>query len=121
DNTVLNVALRTIADPVHGLGATQAELEWAINSYVLVFAGLLFTAGVLGDRFGRRRLLLLGLVLFGLASLLAAFADTPAQLIWGRALMGIGGAAVMPSTLSIIANVFDPRERGKAIGVWAGS
>jgi EmrB/QacA subfamily drug resistance transporter len=121
DNTVLNVAMRTIADPVHGLGATQAELEWSINSYTLVFAGLLFTAGVLGDRIGRRRMLLIGLVLFGLASLASAYAQTPTQLIWARALMGIGGAAVMPSTLSIISNVFDPRERGKAIGVWAGA
>jgi EmrB/QacA subfamily drug resistance transporter len=121
DNTVLNVAMRTIADPVHGLGATQAELEWSINSYTLVFAGLLFTAGVFGDRIGRRRMLLIGLVLFGLASLASAYAQTPTQLIWARALMGIGGAAVMPSTLSIISNVFDPRERGKAIGVWAGA
>jgi MFS transporter, DHA2 family, multidrug resistance protein len=121
DNTVLNVAMRTIADPVHGLGATQADLEWSINSYTLVFAGLLFTAGVLGDRFGRRRMLLIGLVLFGLASLASAYAHTPGQLIWARALMGIGGAAIMPSTLSIISNVFDPRDRAKAIGVWAGA
>src|SRR5689334_2665006 len=95
DNTVLNVALRTIADPKHGLGATQSELEWAINSYTLVFAGLLFTAGVLGDRFGRRLFLIVGLALFGLASLASAYAQTPTQLIWARALMGIGGAAVM--------------------------
>ena len=79
DNTILNVALRTIADPVHGLGASQSELEWAINSYTLVFAGLLFTFGVLGDRLGRRRILLIGLVLFGLASLLSAYAQTPAS------------------------------------------
>jgi EmrB/QacA subfamily drug resistance transporter len=121
DNTVLNVAMRTIADPVGGLGASQADLEWAINSYTLVFAGLLFTAGILGDRIGRRRMLVAGLILFGLASLASAYAQTPTQLIWARALMGIGGAAVMPSTLSIISNVFDPRERGKAIGVWAGA
>jgi DHA2 family multidrug resistance protein-like MFS transporter len=121
DNTVLNVALRTIADPKHGLGATQSDLEWAINSYTLVFAGLLFTAGVLGDRWGRRGALIIGLILFGGASLASAYADTPTQLIWARALMGVGGAVVMPSTLSIISNVFDPRERGRAIGVWAGS
>jgi MFS transporter, DHA2 family, multidrug resistance protein len=121
DNTVLNVAMRTIADPIRGLGATQAQLEWAINSYTLVFAGLLFTAGVLGDRLGRRRILLVGLILFGLASLVSAYAHSPAQLIWARALMGIGGAAVLPSTLSIISNIFDPRERGKAIGIWAGA
>jgi len=121
DNTVLNVALRTIADPVHGLGATQTDLEWSINSYTLVFAGLLFTAGVLGDRFGRRKVLLLGMAVFGIASLASAYAATPGQLIWARALMGIGGAAVMPATLSIISNVFDPRERARAIGAWAGA
>src|SRR4051812_2043724 len=95
DNTVLNVAMRTITDPVRGLGATQADMEWAINSYTLVFAGLLFTAGVLGDRVGRRRMLAIGLTLFGLASLASAYSQTPGQLIWARALMGIGAAAVM--------------------------
>src|SRR6188768_2254823 len=121
DNTVLNVAMRTIADPQHGLGASQSELEWAINSYTLVFAGLLFTAGILADRLGRRITLTIGLALFGIASLISAYAQTADQLIWARALMGLGAAAVMPSTLSIIANVFDPRERGRAIGVWAGA
>ncbi|MEV6692478.1 MFS transporter [Micromonospora sp. NPDC051196] len=121
DNTILNVALRTLADPVHGLEASHGELEWFINSYTLVFAGLLFTFGVLGDRAGRRRLLLIGLVLFGVASLLSAYAQNPAQLIAARALMGVGGAAIMPATLSIITNVFDPRERGRAIGIWAGA
>jgi len=121
DNTVLNVALRTIADPVHGLGATQSQLEWAINSYTLVFAGLLFTLGVLGDRIGRRRMLTAGLLVFGLASLASAYSHSPGQLIGARALMGLGAAAVMPATLSIISNVFDPRERGKAIGIWAGA
>jgi len=121
DNTVLNVALRTIADPVKGLGASQSQLEWAINSYTLAFAGLLFTWGVLGDRIGRRRMLVAGMVAFGLASLASAYAHTPGQLIGARALMGIGGAAVMPATLSIISNVFDPRERGRAIGIWAGA
>jgi MFS transporter, DHA2 family, multidrug resistance protein len=121
DNTVLNVAMRTIADPARGLGASQSQLEWAINSYTLVFAGLLFTAGVLGDRYGRRLTLVVGLALFGAASLVSAYAQNPNQLIGARALMGIGGAAVLPATLSIISNVFDPRERGRAIGVWAGS
>src|SRR6476660_9894255 len=92
DNTVLNVALRTIADPVHGLGATQSDLEWSINSYTLVFAGLLFSLGVLGDRIGRRRMLFIGLILFGLASLASAYSQSPSQLIIARALMGIGGA-----------------------------
>lgn len=121
DNTVLNVALRTIADPEHGLGASQSQLEWAINSYTLIFAGLLFTWGILGDRWGRKKILLLGLALFGLASLGSAYSASAGQLILARAVMGIGGAAVMPATLSIISNVFDPRERGRAIGVWAGS
>jgi DHA2 family multidrug resistance protein-like MFS transporter len=121
DNTVLNVALRTIADPQRGLGASQSDLEWAINSYTLVFAGLLFTAGILADRLGRRITLTVGLALFGLASLLSAYAGSADQLIWARALMGLGAAAVMPATLSIIANVFDPHERGRAIGVWAGA
>ena len=120
DNTVLNVALKTIADPRDGLGATQSQLEWAINSYTLVFAGLLFTFGVLGDRIGRKRMLIIGMVLFGLASLLSSYAQTPGQLILARAAMGLGGAAVMPQTLSIIANVFEPEERGRAIGIWAG-
>lgn len=121
DNTVLNVALRTLADPVHGLGTTQSELEWSINSYTLVFAGLLFSFGVLGDRFGRKRFLAIGLALFGLASLVSAYAQSPGQLIGARALMGVGAAAIMPATLSIISNVFDPRERARAIGLWAGA
>ncbi|MFB9236741.1 MFS transporter [Plantactinospora siamensis] len=121
DNTILNVALRTLADPIHGLGATQGELEWSINSYTLVFAGLLFTFGVLGDRYGRKRYLLVGLALFGLASLLSAYAQNPGQLVAARALMGVGGAAIMPVTLSIISNVFDPRERARAIGIWSGA
>jgi EmrB/QacA subfamily drug resistance transporter len=121
DNTILNVAMKTIADPRIGLGASQSQLEWAINSYTLVFAGLLFTAGILGDRLGRRRVLLVGMALFGLASLASAYAQDPGQLIAARGLMGIGGAAILPATLSIISNVFDPRERGKAIGVWAGA
>jgi EmrB/QacA subfamily drug resistance transporter len=121
DNTVLNVALKTIAEPTVGLGATQSQLEWAINSYTLVFAGLLFTFGVIGDRVGRKRMLIIGMAMFGLASLISSYAQTPAQLIWARAAMGFGGAAVMPQTLSIITNVFNPKERPKAIGVWASA
>ncbi|HEY8471901.1 MAG TPA: MFS transporter [Natronosporangium sp.] len=121
DNTILNVALRTIADPVAGLGATQAQLEWSINSYTLAFAGLLFTFGVLGDRIGRKRTLLAGMAMFGLSSLASAYAQDPGQLIAARALMGFSAAAVMPATLSIISNVFHPRERARAIGIWAGA
>ena len=117
DNTILNVALKTIQQD---LDATQSELAWSVNAYTLVFAGLLFTYGVLGDRYGRRRALVIGLVIFGVASALSAFSSSPEALIASRALMGVGGAAVMPSTLSIITNVFEPDERGKAIGIWAG-
>jgi len=119
DNTVLNVALKTIAEPRGGLGASQSQLEWAINSYTLVFAGLLFTFGVLGDKIGRKRMLMIGLAMFGMASLLSAYARTPEQLIFARAAMGLGGAAVMPQTLSIVSNVFEPGERPRAIGLWA--
>ncbi len=118
DNTVLNVALKTIQED---LGATQSELIWAINAYSLVFAALLFTWGVLGDRYGRRRILILGLTLFALASLLSAFAQSPEQLIAARALMGVGGASVLPVTLSIITVIFPPAERGRAIGIWAAA
>ena len=119
DNTVLNVALKTIAEPVAGLGASQSQLEWAINSYTLVFAGLLFTFGVVGDRVGRKRMLMTGLAAFGLFSLVTAYAQSPDQLVWARAAMGLAAAAVMPQTLSIISNVFDPAERPRAIGIWA--
>src|SRR4051794_33772741 len=121
DNSILNVAMKTIATPApHGLGATQSELEWAINSYTLVFAGLLFTAGLLGDRLGRKKTLLFGLAVFGTGSVLAAFAGSPTQLIAFRALMGLGGAFVMPATLAILMNVFERDEQPKAIGIWAG-
>src|SRR5690349_3728966 len=96
DNTILNVALPTLAGE---LGASTSDLQWIVDSYVLVFAGLLLTAGTLGDRFGRRRALASGLVLFGLASIASAFAQSSGQLIAGRALMGLGAAFVMPSTL----------------------
>lgn len=118
DNTVLNVALKTIQED---LGATQNEIVWAINSYTLVFAALLFTWGVLGDRYGRRKILIIGLLLFGLASALSAFAQDPMQLILARAFMGIGGASVLPVTLAIITVVFPPHERGRAIGMWAAA
>ncbi len=121
DNTVLNIALKTISEPRTGLGASQSQLEWAINSYTLVFAGLLFTFGVIGDRIGRKRMLMIGMAMFGLASLLCSYAQSPDQLIWARAAMGLGGAAVMPQTLSIITHVFEPRERPRAIGIWAAA
>ncbi|MFE7569919.1 MFS transporter [Streptomyces sp. NPDC057539] len=122
DNSILNVAVKTIAAPEPtGIGATQSELEWAINSYTLVFAGLLFTSGLLGDRVGRKKVLLFGTAVFGLGSALAALSGSPAELIGYRALMGFGAAFVMPATLAILMNVFEREEQPKAIGIWAGS
>lgn len=118
DNTILNVALKTIQED---LNASQSQMQWAVDSYALVFAGLLIPWGVLGDRLGRKRILVGGLAMFGAMSALTAFAQNPTQLIIFRALMGIGAAAVQPQTLSIIQNVFEPEERGKAIGVWSGA
>ncbi|MDT3397358.1 MFS transporter [Streptomyces sp. B1866] len=119
DNSILNVAMKTIASPEPtGLGATQSELEWAINSYTLVFAGLLFTAGLLGDRLGRKKVLLGGMAVFGLGSVLGAFSGSPEELIGYRALMGLGAAFVMPATLAILVNVFEREEQARAIGIW---
>ncbi len=117
DNTILNVALPTL---VRDLGASSSQLQWIVDSYTLVFAGLLLTAGSLGDRFGRKGALQIGLTVFALGSAFSALAQTPEQLIATRALMGIGGAFIMPATLSILTNVFPAEERGRAIGVWAG-
>jgi EmrB/QacA subfamily drug resistance transporter len=116
DNTILNVALPTLQSE---LGSTGSQLQWIVDAYMLVFAGLLLTAGALGDRFGRKRALAFGLTVFGLGSGLSALATSPSMLIATRALMGIGGAFIMPSTLSIITAVFPPDERPKAIGAWA--
>ena len=121
DNSILNVAIKTISTPEPtGLGATQSELEWAINAYTLVFAGLLFTAGLLGDRLGRKKVLLGGLAVFGIGSALAAFSGSPGELITFRAVMGLGAAFVMPATLAVLMNVFEREEQPKAIGIWAG-
>ncbi len=116
DNTILNVALPTIE---RDLDASSGDLQWIVDSYTLVFAGLLLTLGSLGDRFGRRLALVSGLVVFGAGSLLSALAPSADMLIASRALMGVGGALIMPSTLSILTNVFPAHERPKAIGIWA--
>jgi len=116
DNTILNVALPSIA---RDLDASASALQWVVDAYMLVFAGLLLTAGSLGDRFGRRRALSAGLLVFGTGSVLAALAPSTGALIASRALMGIGGALIMPSTLSILTAVFPAEERAKAIGAWA--
>ena len=117
DNTILNVALPTLQRTFQ---ASAAELQWMVDAYVLVFAGLLLTMGALGDRFGRARALQIGLLIFAASSIGATFATTASQLIVARIAMGIGGALIMPSTLSVIVNVFPPVERGRAIAVWAG-
>jgi EmrB/QacA subfamily drug resistance transporter len=117
DNTILNVAIPSI---VKDVGARGSDLQWIIDAYTIVFAGLLLTAGSLGDRFGRKRMLTTGLVLFGTFSALASRATDANHLIVARGLMGIGGALIFPSTLSILTNTFTGKERGRAIGVWAG-
>ena len=116
DNTVLNVAIPTLQREFE---ASASELQWMIDSYVLVFAGLLLVMGSLGDRIGRKRLLQTGLVVFAGASLLAAFSQSSGQLIAMRALMGLGASMIMPSTLSVITDVFPRDERGKAISIWS--
>src|SRR5215216_507633 len=116
DNTVLNVALPTLQTHFEASGST---LQWIVDAYLLAFAGVLLTMGTLGDRFGRKRVLQAGLGVFGIASVLAAFAQDADQLIALRALMGIGGAMIMPATLSVIMDIFPREERGKAIGIWS--
>ncbi|MGB6059070.1 MAG: MFS transporter [Microthrixaceae bacterium] len=117
DNSILNVAIPTI---IKELDATNSQIQWIIDAYTLSFAGLLLTAGSLGDRFGRRPALQVGFVIFGLGSVASALVGSADHLIMTRTLMGVGGAVIMPATLSIITNVFPPEERGQAIGVWAG-
>ena len=116
DETILNVAIPSLQ---RELGASASSLQWILNSYLLVFGGLLLTMGGVGDRFGRARMLRYGLGVFALSSLGAALAQSPAQLIGARAIMGIGGAMMMPATLAVIVNVFEEKERPKAIAIWA--
>jgi EmrB/QacA subfamily drug resistance transporter len=122
DTSILNVATKTIAQPrPTGLSATHGELQWAIDAYTLVYGGLLLPCGILGDRMGRRRALLIGLVWFALFSLACAYARNPGQLIAARAALGVGAALTLPATLSLIVSVFPPAERPKAVGMWAGA
>lgn len=117
DNTIVNVALPSLQEE---LGASTAQLQWVVDAYSVLFAGTLLFAGSLGDRFGRKRILIIGLGIFGLGSLAAGAAPNAETLIACRALMGIGGAFIMPSTLSILVQTFTiPRERAQAIGIWA--
>jgi len=118
DNTIVNVALPTLVRKLH---ASTASLQWVVDAYTLALAGLLLTLGSLGDRIGRQRTLAAGLATFGVGSALAAVSGSTAQLIACRVLMGVGAAAILPATLSILTNVFtDPGERARAIALWAG-
>lgn len=117
-NTSLNVALPSLSEE---LSATNSQLQWMVDAYSLVFAGLLFAAGNFGDRYGRKGILQIGLVVFGFATAYAAFvAETSAGVIGARVAMGVGAAMVMPATLSIITNIFPVRERARAVATWAG-
>ncbi len=114
DITIMNVALPTMDT---ALSAGTDGLQWIVNSYILVFAGLMLPIGAIADRFGRRRLLLIGLAIFAAASLAAAWADSTGAVIAARAVLGLGAAVIMPSTLATIAVLFEPAERGKALSV----
>ncbi|CCH34614.1 MFS transporter [Actinosynnema sp. NPDC047251] len=116
DNMVLTVAVPPLTAD---LRASAQDIQWVLDSYMLVFAGLLLTSGSLADRFGRRKVMIIGLALFGAASLFATFVTTPGELIAARVVMGVGGALVMPSTLSILITVFDEQERRKAMAAWS--
>ncbi|MEU1087445.1 MFS transporter [Streptomyces sp. NPDC005892] len=116
DNTVLNVAIPSLTEE---LGASGAQVQWMINAYSLVQSGLLITAGSSSDRYGRKKMLLAGLAVFGVGSLLAGLAQSPGQLVAARAGMGVGGALLLTSTLAVVVQVFDETERVRAIGVWA--
>lgn len=116
DNTVLNVAIPSLTEE---LGATTADVQWMINAYSLVQSGLLLTAGNSADRYGRKKMLIVGLALFGAASLGAALAGSPGELIAARAGMGIGGALLVTTTLAVVMQIFDDEERPRAIGIWS--
>src|SRR5256886_9027096 len=114
DTTILNVALPTLGGAIH---ATNSQLQWIVDAYVLVFAGLLLPAGALGDRYGRKLLLMIGLALFGGASVFGALVVSPGQLIAVRAVMGIGAAILTPIVMAVLPVLFTEKERGKAIAV----
>jgi EmrB/QacA subfamily drug resistance transporter len=119
DNTILNVALPTL---VRDLRATSSGLQWIVDSYAMVFAGLLLTGGSLADRFGRRRLFLVGMAVFAAGSIGAALSGSVNPLIASRAVMGAGAALTVPASLSIVNDIFrDPAQRARAIGVWAAT
>ncbi|MFI6844925.1 MFS transporter [Kitasatospora sp. NBC_00085] len=115
DSMALTVAVPSMTEDI---GASTQDIQWILDSYVLVFAGLLLTSGSLGDRFGRRKVMIIGLLLFGAASLAATFCTNPGEVIASRIAMGVGGALIMPSTLSILITVFEEDERSKAMAAW---
>src|SRR2546421_2822773 len=117
DNTVVNVALPSIQ---RDLGIKISELEWVVNGYALTFAVLMLTGGKLADMLGRRRIFIVGLVIFTLSSLACGLATNANTLIGARVVQGVGSALMNPATLSIITATFPPRQRGMAIGIWAG-
>ena len=118
DNTIVNVALPTIS---RTLSASTQDLQWIVDAYTLVFAGLLIVGGNLGDRLGRRRVLQAGLVLFALMSVASALSRSTGELIASRAAMGVAAALIYPATLALLTNVFtDARQRATAIGIWSG-
>src|SRR6267378_3389454 len=119
DTTIVNVALPTLVRELH---ATTAQLQWVVDAYNLVFAALLLTSGSLSDRFGRKGMLMAGLLVFGLASFAGAYARSPAGLIAARAVMGLGAAMTFPATLSLLTGVFTSRkERAMSIGLWGAT
>src|SRR3954468_6742561 len=117
DNTVVNVALPSMQEDL-GLGIS--ELEWVVTGYALTFGAVMLTGGKLADRYGRRLMFVIGLAIFTASSLVCALAPDATWLIAARVVQGIGAALMNPSTLSIITATFPPRERGTAIGIWAG-
>src|SRR5262245_54552129 len=117
DNTVVNVALPSIRKD---LGISISELEWVVNGYALTFGVLLLTGGKLADMLGRRRIFIVGLIIFTASSFFCGFASSAGMLIGSRVVQGVGAALMNPATLSIITATFPPRQRGMAIGIWAG-
>src|SRR5690349_21271515 len=117
DNTVVNVALPAIERDLH---IAISELEWIVTAYALTFAALLITGGKLADLLGRRKIFVVGLLVFSLSSLACGLAPSAGFLVGARAVQGVGAALMNPATLSIITATFAPRERGQAIGIWAG-
>src|SRR5215475_3424863 len=119
DTTIVNVALPTLVRELH---ASTSQLEWVVDAYNLVFAALVLAAGNLGDRVGRKGVLLAGLATFGIATIAGGLGGSPGELIAARAVMGLGAALIFPATLSLLTNVFTERgERARAIGLWGGT